>query len=108
MERTINKRNWKSIIKPFFKIYNPVFFKGNARSWTYTPRLKEVLDKYIIDEDLIRRIAEQNEIKINVEQGISDLKQITEFIMEVSAGITKYNETFKPKFDITSVQELRA
>ncbi|MDD5362276.1 MAG: hypothetical protein PHN88_09100 [Ignavibacteria bacterium] len=108
MRKKINFRNWKTIIKPFFILSNPKFYKGTARGWTYSYKLKKIINSHQLNENYIRENNKQNEIKINVEQGLEDAKLLMKLVMLGSDGIDEYNRIFKPKKEITTLAELKA
>ncbi|MCX6157152.1 MAG: hypothetical protein NTY74_04135 [Ignavibacteriae bacterium] len=108
MRKKINFRQWKSMIAPFYVLVNDKFWKGTARGWSYSSRLKETINSYKLNESYIRQNNEKNEIKINVERGIDDAKLLIELVMKGQAGIDEYNQIFNPRKEIITMAELKA
>ena len=104
MRKNINNRRWKEMIDPFYKCTSEKFWNGIAKGWSYSEKLEKIIKEYKINTSYIHQISLKNEIKINIEQGISDLLLIDDILL--NGNICSYNDIFKPKIDITTTDEL--
>ncbi len=104
--RKLNFRNWEKLIAPFFLVINPLFIpKEFTRAFTFTDELLKVLDEFDIGEIKAKDVSKNNEIIINVDNGIRALKFIQHLISK--KDFQTYNKVFEPKNDIQSISELK-
>lgn len=105
----INKRNWESMIKPFFIRKYPVAnrFNHTTDGYVYSDRFEQFLNGYpqILEEKKETIKTMKREIRINISLSYQFLKFIQECIL--IENYQEYNKVIKPKNNISSVDELK-